>query len=243
MPEAIYAALPSAIILSSFGKEEAEDLMVAEKTGDYHSFREGGGIRNDEVAFESTRPIGTMADRNMPVRMALNMEDQVAYINMLGKLKLEVNNTGPIMEGHAPSKLVYSGISAIDELARLKQQDMEAARQVRERGFIDRKVVEQQHILLTYGGEKLAGIAFEEGCGRLTGEALGLKKAADANPEIKDVLSCAIKMKGGADSTEIHALVNDERVDVPGFDELRDKVLLQGIEGGKGQGKQMEIAR
>jgi hypothetical protein len=41
-------------------------------------------------------------------------------------------------------------------------------------------------------------ITFEEGCGRLTGAALGLRKAAEENPEIKAVLSCAIKMKGGS---------------------------------------------
>ena len=220
-----FKRLPSAYILSSRGMEEAGELMVAEKPGDYHAFRTGVGLRSDEVAFESPRPISSMADRHMPVHMALDIADQVAYINMLGKLRLEVKNTGPIMEGHAPSKLVYSGISAIDELARLKQQDLEAARLVKERRFIDRKVVEQQQILLTYGGEKLAEIAFEEGCGRLTGEALGLNRAAKENPEIAVVLSCALKMKGGADSSEIRALVNDEKVEMPSYEERRDKVL------------------
>jgi hypothetical protein len=129
------------------------------------------------------------------------------------------------MEGHAPSRMKHWGMSAIDELARLKQRDLEAARLVNDWGFIDRKVVEQQHLVLSYDGKNLAEITFEEGCGRLTGAALGLRKAAEENPEIKAVLSCAIKMKGGADSPEIRALVNDEQVTLPSFEERRDNVL------------------
>ena len=85
--------------------------------------------------------------------------------------------------------------------------------------------LEQQHLVLSYDGKNLAEITFEEGCGRLTGAALGLRKAAEENPEIKAVLSCAIKMKGGADSPEIRALVNDEQVTLPSFEERRDNVL------------------
>ena len=54
---------------------------------------------------------------------------------------------------------------------------------------------------------------------------MGLKKAAEENEEIQAVLSCAVKMKGGADSPEIRALVNDERVEVPSFEERRDRVV------------------
>ncbi|WP_029543837.1 hypothetical protein [Selenomonas sp. AB3002] len=219
-----FKRMPSAYILSAQLEESAE-LQVAEKSGDYHVFREGMGIKADEVAFESSRPISAMKDSRMPVYMALGVEDQVAFVNMLGKLKLEVTNTGPIMEGHAPSKMKYWGMSAIDELARLKQRDLEAARLVNDWGFIDRKVVEQQHLVLSYDGKNLTEITFEEGCGRLTGEALGLRQVAEENPEIKAVLSCAVKMKGGADSPEIRALVNDEQVTLPSFEERRDKVL------------------
>ena len=219
-----FKRMPSAYILSA-QLEEAGELQVAEKSGDYHVFREGMGIKADEVAFESSRPISAMKDSRMPVYMALGVEDQVAFVNMLGKLKLEVTNTGPIMEGHAPSRMKHWGMSAIDELARLKQRDLEAARLVNDWGFIDRKVVEQQHLVLSYDGKNLAEITFEEGCGRLTGAALGLRKAAEENPEIKAVLSCAIKMKGGADSPEIRALVNDEQVTLPSFEERRDNVL------------------
>ena len=219
-----FKRMPSAYILSA-QLEEAGELQVADKSGDYHVFREGMEIKADEVAFESSRPISAMNDNRMPVYMALGVEDQVAFVNMLGKLKLEVTNTGPIMEGHAPSRMKHWGMSAIDELARLKQRDLEAARLVNDWGFIDRKVVEQQHLVLSYDGKNLAEITFEEGCGRLTGAALGLRKAAEENPEIKAVLSCAIKMKGGADSPEIRALVNDEQVTLPSFEERRDNVL------------------
>lgn len=222
-----FRRMPSVYILSSKEREGMEDLQVAEKAGDYHLFREGTGIKNDEVAFESARPLQSMADKKLPVHMALDVDDQVAFINMLGKLKLEVTNTGPIMEGHAPTKMKYWGISAIDELAKLKQQDLEAARLVKDWGFIDRKVVEQQHLKLSYGDKMLAEIAFEEGCGRLTGDALGLHKAAREDMEIYAVLSCAMKLKGGAESPEIRALMNDEKVDIPGYEERRDRVLAE----------------
>ena len=220
-----FKRLPSAFILSTHSMEECADLQVAEMSGDYHTFRAGIGIKEDEVAFESAKPLISPAARSMPVSMALNTEEQVAFINMLGKLRLEVENTGPIMEGHAPAKMKYQGISAIDTLAKLKQQDLEASRIVKEQGYIDRKIIEKQHLVLKYEDKILADIAFEEGCGRLTGEALGLKKAAEENEEIQAVLSCAVKMKGGADSPEIRALVNDERVEVPSFEERRDRVL------------------
>jgi hypothetical protein len=42
--------------------------------------------------------------------------------------------------------MTYHGISAIDTIAKLKQQDLEAARKVKENGFIDRKTVDQQHL-------------------------------------------------------------------------------------------------
>jgi hypothetical protein len=87
--------------------------------------------------------------------------------------------------------------------------------------------VEQQHLKLSYGDKMLAEIAFEEGCGRLTGDALGLHKAAREDMEIYAVLSCAMKMKGGAESPEIRALMNDEKVDIPGYEERRDRVLAE----------------
>lgn len=127
----------------------------------------------------------------------------MTFVNMLGKLKLEVENTGPVMEGHAPSKMTYCGISAIDIVAKLKQQ----------------------HLTLSYDKEILADIIFEEGCGRLTKDALGLKKAAEASEELQAVLECAIKMKGGADSPDIRALLNDEPVELSGFEERKNKVL------------------
>ena len=73
---------------------------------------------------EFSRPLNQGSASKLPVYMALKMEDQVAFINMLGKLKLEVTNTGPVMEGHAPEHMTYWGISAIDMLAKLKQQDL-----------------------------------------------------------------------------------------------------------------------
>ena len=220
-----FKRFPSAFILGTHMNPDINDLQVAEKAGDYHTFRAGLGLKSDEVAFESARPLNKGNAVKLPVYMALTIEDQVAFVNMLGKLKLEVENTGPVMEGHAPSKMTYSGISAIDAVAKLKQQDLDAARSVRENGFIDRKTVEQQHLTLSYDKEKLADIVFEEGCSRLTGDALGLKKAAEASEELQAVLECAIKMKGGADSPDIRALLNDEPVELPGFEERKNKVL------------------
>ena len=78
---------------------------------------------------------------------------------------------------------------------------------------------------LYYGERKLAEITHEEGCGRLTGDALGIIKAAAKDPELKNVLDCAIKMKGGAYSAEIRALVNDEQIELPSFEERKNKVL------------------
>lgn len=216
---------PSVFVLGTHTDKDTDYLQVAEKAGDYHLFREGLGLKGDEVAFESSRPLSQGSTSKLPVYMALNMEDQVAFINMLGKLKLEVTNTGPVMEGHAPEHMTYWGISAIDMLAKLKQQDLEVSRTVRETGFIDRKTVEQQQIVLSYGEEKLAEITHEEGCGRLTGDALGIIKAAGKDSELKNVLDCAIKMKGGAYSAEIRALVNDEPVELPSYEERKNKVL------------------
>lgn len=190
-----FKRFPSAFILGTHMNPDTSDLQVSEKAGDYHTFRAGLGLKSDEVAFESARPLNKGSTVKLPVYMALTSEDQVAFVNMLGKLKLEVENTGPVMEGHAPSKMTYCGISAIDTVAKLKQQDLEAARTVRENGFIDRKTVEQKHLTLSYDKEKLADIVFEEGCSRLTGDALGLKKAAEASEELQAVLECAIKMK------------------------------------------------
>ena len=59
----------------------------------------------------------------------------------------------------------------------------------------------------------------------MTGDAFGLKKAAEASEELQAVLECAIKMKGGADSPDIRALLNDEPVELPGFEERKNKVL------------------
>ena len=220
-----FKRFPSVFVLGTHAEKDTDYLQVAEKAGDYHLFREGLGLKGDEVAFESSRPLNQGSASKLPVYMALNMEDQVAFINMLGKLKLEVTNTGPVMEGHAPEHMTYWGISAIDMLAKLKQQDLEASRTVREMGFIDRKTAEQQQIVLSYGEKKLAEIIHEEGCSRLTGNALGIIKAAANDPELKNVLDCAIKMKGGAYSAEIRALVNDEQIELPSFEERKNKVL------------------
>ena len=58
---------------------------------------------------------------------------------MLGKLKLQVENTGHIMEGHALSRMTCCGISAIDTVAKLKQQDLDAARAVRKMALLTGK--------------------------------------------------------------------------------------------------------
>ena len=106
---------------------------------------------------------GVMGYNKVKMAVSYGKYHETEYkIRELGKLKLEVENTGPVMEGHAPSKMTYCGISAIDTVAKLKQQDLEAARTVRENGFIDRKTVEQQHLTLSYGKETLADIVFEE---------------------------------------------------------------------------------
>lgn len=220
-----FKRFPSAFVLGVHTQNDVNELQVAEKVGDYHIFREGLGLKSDEVAFESARPLNKGSATKLPVYMALNMEDQVAFVNMLGKLKLEVENTGPVMEGHARSRMTFHGISAIDTIAKLKQQDLEASRTVKENGFIDRKTVDQQHLTLSYDKETLADIVFEEGCGRLTGDALGLKKAAESNEELKAVLDCAIKMKGGADASDIRALINDEPVELPSYEERKNNVL------------------
>lgn len=114
-----FKRFPSVFVLGTHAEKDTDYLQVAEKAGDYHLFREGLGLKGDEVAFESSRPLNQGSASKLPVYMALNMEDQVAFINMLGKLKLEVTNTGPVMEGHAPEHMTYWGISAIDMLANI----------------------------------------------------------------------------------------------------------------------------